>query len=297
MSFHVDAPAKLNLFLNVVGRRADGYHEIDSLFAFVGLADRLHGERSPLSVSTVDPPRLDARDRWPVAIEGENTVAKAERLLREAAGGGPAMAFTLEKAIPVAAGLGGGSADAAAALRGLNVFWKLDWPMERLETIALRVGADVPACLRSAPVYARGVGEALTEAPAMPPCGILLANPRVATPTPAVFKAFRDLSPVVAPRGFPPMPTRFLDLAELVAAVAPRSNDLLPAAIAVTPAISVVLAALRALPTAVHVGLSGSGATCFGLFETETAAQEAEGVLRCARPGWWTWAGGWRRPA
>ncbi|MGL4239733.1 MAG: 4-(cytidine 5'-diphospho)-2-C-methyl-D-erythritol kinase, partial [Beijerinckiaceae bacterium] len=158
MSLHnFEAPAKLNLFLNVTGRRADGYHLLDSLFVFVGLADRLECRRS--SEDHFSASYEFARTMGP--DEG-NLVLKARDLLRQASGHSEAVAIGLDKVIPVAAGLGGGSADAAATLRMLNAFWNLDWPLEKLLPLAERLGADVPACLVGQPVIARGVGDQLS---------------------------------------------------------------------------------------------------------------------------------------
>jgi 4-diphosphocytidyl-2-C-methyl-D-erythritol kinase len=285
----VRAPAKVNLFLNVTGRRADGYHELDSLFAFCGLADTV-------TIATAEDLRFDAPvGPYAHAVEhdGTNLVMRAAALLRQAAGVAAGARIGLTKVIPVAAGLGGGSADAAAVLSGLNRFWGLHWPDARLEALAERLGADVPACVRSAPVHARGIGERLSPAPALPPCGVLLANPRIPTPTPAVFKIFSTANPVIAPLVRPASPDAYGDLASLVADVASRGNDLLPAAIAVTPAIGEVLAALRATPGVAHAGLSGSGATCFALLETPALAGEAARGLAARHPGWWIWSGGW----
>jgi 4-diphosphocytidyl-2-C-methyl-D-erythritol kinase len=289
MTLHVRAPAKLNLFLNVVGRRPDGYHEIDSLFAFCGLADEISIQ--PGDALAFGPPAGPFGDG--VEADERNLAMRAAALLRAESGAAAGAGIALTKSVPVAAGLGGGSADAAATLLALNRFWGLNWPLARLESLAAALGADVPACLRTGPVYARGIGERLEDAPPLPACGILLVNPRVATPTPAVFRAFRERNPIIMPRALPLLPDRFEDLPSLVAAIRPRGNDLLPAAIAVTPVIATVLEALHALPESAHSGLSGSGATCFALFETVETAKEAEARLLRDRPGWWTWAGGW----
>ena len=280
------APAKLNLTLTIVGRRPDGYHRLDSLFVFIGCADRLsYAPATDLEFAVEGP--------FSEGLGGsDNLVVKAAGLLAAEAGLRPAGWLLLEKRVPVAAGVGGGSADAAAALRLLNRAWDLDWPEDRLTDLAGRLGADIPACVSSRPVIARETGEDLTPAPDMPPCGVLLVNPRVPTPTPAVFKRYRDLNPAITPPIHPPMPERFDNLAALVAAIAPRGNDLLPAALDVSPAIGETLAALQALPRVAHVGLSGSGATCFALFEAAAHAEEARQRL-AGQNGWWSWAGGW----
>ncbi|MGL5136835.1 MAG: 4-(cytidine 5'-diphospho)-2-C-methyl-D-erythritol kinase, partial [Beijerinckiaceae bacterium] len=152
----VEAPAKLNLFLNITGRRADGYHLLDSLFTFVGLCDSL--EISPADGLSL---RIDGPMAEVLAADEENLVLKAARRLATASGAEQRAAIRLTKRIPVAAGLGGGSADAAAALRGLSAFWGLDWPASRLEALAATLGADIPACVQSRPVLATGVGDIL----------------------------------------------------------------------------------------------------------------------------------------
>jgi 4-diphosphocytidyl-2-C-methyl-D-erythritol kinase len=180
----VRAPAKINLWLNVVGRRADGYHLLDSLIAFTDLADEIEAVSSERLVLTVDGPLAPA-----LAGETDNLVLKAARLLADFAGVAPRAALHLTKHIPVAAGLGGGSADAAAALQALVELWRVALPVEELFDLAGRIGADVPMCLAGRPARASGVGERLAPAPPLPSCAILLVNPGVALPTAQVFAA------------------------------------------------------------------------------------------------------------
>jgi 4-diphosphocytidyl-2-C-methyl-D-erythritol kinase len=283
----IDAPAKLNLFLNVTGRRGDGYHLLDSLFAFVGLADTLDIEPAEVLSLRIVGPMAEGLE----ANEG-NLVLKATRLLASTAGVEPRGALTLTKRIPVAAGLGGGSADAAAALRGLSRSWGLDWPAARLEALAATLGADVPACVQSRPIVATGVGDILSPTPVMPPCGVLLVNPRIATPTLAVFKAFAKANPAIAPRDLPAMPND-LSVDALAELVTKRGNDLATPAITITPEITTTLAALEMLPGRLAHGLSGSGATCFALFADTAATEAADEALAARHPGWWRWCGGW----
>ncbi len=286
MNLAEPAPAKLNLTLTIVGRRPDGYHRLDSLFVFVGCSDTLSCALATDFGFAVEGPFSEGLGGT------DNLVVRAAELLAAEAGLRPSGRLVLEKHVPVAAGVGGGSADAAAALRLLNRAWHLDWAEERLTELAGRLGADIPACVASRPVIARETGDELSRAPDMPPCGVLLVNPRVPTPTPAVFKRFRDLNPTIAARDHPPLPDHFDDLAALVAAIAPRGNDLLPAALDVSPAIAEVLAALRDLPEVAHAGLSGSGATCFALFDTVAQADAARLRLAAER-NWWSWSGTW----
>jgi len=273
----VRAPAKINLWLNVVGRRADGYHLLDSLIAFTDLADEIAAEPADRLTLTVDGPLA-------AALEGEadNLILKAARLLAGRAGVSPRAALRLTKRIPIAAGLGGGSSDAAAALRALVELWRIALPVEELFDLAARLGADVPMCLAGRAALAAGVGERLTPAPALPPCAILLVNPGVALATPQVFAARRgDFSPER------PSARPWTDLASFAAALAERGNDLTEAAVSLQPVVGEVLAFLRRT-NAVHVAMSGSGATCFALYATIDEAQRAASLVPAA---WWHHAG------
>lgn len=272
------ARAKVNLWLNVVGRRADGYHLLDSLVAFTDLADEVAvAEASGLSLAVEGPgaPSLDG--------ESDNIVLKAARLLAGRAGVAPRAAIRLTKRIPVAAGLGGGSADAAATLRALVELWRVAMPEEELFDLAAELGADVPMCLAGRPALVSGIGERLAPAPALPASAILLVNPDVPLPTPSVFAARRGgFSPVrAAPRGW-------ADLAALAGELAARGNDLADAAISLRSEIADVLRHLRAADGAAYAGMSGSGATCFAIFGDVAAARRAEAALPTA---WWRHAG------
>jgi 4-diphosphocytidyl-2-C-methyl-D-erythritol kinase len=284
MPFDTLAPAKVNLFLNVTGRRADGYHLLDSLFVFGGPADRIDGWNSELPHFHVSGEFADL-----IGADQQNLVMKAAELVRRDSGIDRPLSLCLEKYIPVAAGLGGGSADAAAILLALNDYWELRWPQEKLAGLARELGADVPACLGHEAVMARGIGDELSPAPGLPEFAMLLANPRVPTLTPDVFRAFALANPKVAPRALPPLPERWETLDMLAADVTVRGNDLLSAAIAVSPAIMDVLTALRGVKQAACMGLSGSGATCFALFATDEAAVAAGEALAHDHPGWWFW--------
>jgi 4-diphosphocytidyl-2-C-methyl-D-erythritol kinase len=284
MPFDTLAPAKVNLFLNVVGRRPDGYHLLDSLFVFASLADRIDGWNSEL-------PHFHVSGEFAglVGADQQNLMMKAVGLVRRDSGIDRPLSLCLEKYIPVAAGLGGGSADAAAILLALDEYWGLKWPKERLASLARELGADVPACLSHDPVIARGIGDELSAAPGLPEFYMLLANPRVPTMTPDVFKVFAMANPTIAPRALPPLPARWETLAALAADIDARGNDLLSAAIAVSPAIMDVLTLLKDVQPAACTGLSGSGATCFALFATEEAAQAAGEKLAHDHPSWWFW--------
>jgi 4-diphosphocytidyl-2-C-methyl-D-erythritol kinase len=272
------APAKVNLWLNVVGRRADGYHLLDSLIAFTDLADEIAAAPADRLALTVDGPLADA-----LAGEADNLVLKAARLLADRAGVSPRAALHLTKRIPVAAGLGGGSADAAAALRALVDLWRVALPVEELFDLAARLGADVPMCLAGRAALASGIGETLVPAPSLPACAILLVNPGMALATPAVFAARRgDFSPAR------PIARPWDDLAGFAAVLAERGNDLTDAAVSLRPVVGEVLAFLRRTDGAVHVAMSGSGATCFALYPTIEEAHRAAAHVPAA---WWHHAG------
>jgi len=273
------APAKLNLYLHVVGRRDDGYHLLDSLVAFAEAGDVLRARPSSGLRLT-----LEGVFGRALADEPDNLVLRAARLLAEAAGVPPHAELVLQKNLPVASGIGGGSADAAAALRLLQRLWNVSLAPATLQQLALRIGADVPVCLHRRPVRMGGIGERLEPVPALPPCGVLLVNPGVAVVTRQVFQARTGgFSPPA------PLPARWDDAAGLAVSLRGLRNDLEAPARRLHPAIGDVLAAIAAQPDCLLSRMSGSGATCFGLFPTQDAAQRAAAAL--ATPGWWCSAG------
>ena len=277
------APAKVNLHLHVTGRRADGYHLLDSLVVFAGASDELRAAPAADLALSVEGPEAAG-----LAEEPDNLVLRAARALAAAAGRPAAAALRLEKRLPVASGIGGGSADAAAALRALARLWSPGLDDAALAAIALGLGADVPACLASRPCRMGGIGEVLAPAPRLPACGIVLANPRVALPTPAVFRARTgNVSP---PARLPPA---WGDAAAMARDLAMLRNDLEPPAIALCPAVAEVLAVLGSLPGCLLARMSGSGATCFALMPDAAAARRAAGLLPA---GWWRWGGGLHEP-
>jgi 4-diphosphocytidyl-2-C-methyl-D-erythritol kinase len=215
--------------------------------------------------------------------DDDNLVIRAVRAL----GPGRAAALTLAKNLPVASGIGGGSADAAAALRCVARLWGID---ATLDEVALSLGADVPVCLRRVPMRMQGVGEVLAPAPKLPDFGMVLVNPGVPVATPAVFRAREGgfSPPATLPPGWADAETMARDLSAL-------TNDLQAPAIAIAPVIAEVLLAIEALPACLLARMSGSGATCFGLFPTPAAARAAAAAI--TRPGWWVWGGGLYEPA
>jgi 4-diphosphocytidyl-2-C-methyl-D-erythritol kinase len=274
---HLRARAKVNLYLHVTGKRPDGYHELDSLMVFPDLGDDLYLERAAeLSLEVSGP--------FAAALEAEgsdNLVLRAARALGTLAGGGRGVRLRLTKNLPVAAGIGGGSADAAAALRGLIRLWDLKVTEAELQASALELGADVPPCLESCSVFARGIGEVLTPAPSLPPFWLVLINPGVAVPTVAVFKARQGAF------SSPAAWTAAADLDELLRLLGATRNDLEPPALALAPQIGEVLSVLRAAEGCRLARLSGSGATCFGIFAEVGSAEAAAAALASAHPDWW----------
>lgn len=275
------APAKINLFLHVTGRRPDGYHLLDSLAVFGGAADSLTA--TPDDALSL---RLTGPFGAALAADPDNLVLRAARALREAAGNARGAALVLDKMLPVASGIGGGSADAAAALRLLARLWDVPAAID-LAPLAAKLGADVPVCLAGRPARMGGIGERLLSAPVLPPCGIVLVNPGVPLATPAVFRA--RSGPFGAPAA---LPDGWADAGAMCATLEGCRNDLEEAAIALCPEIAVVLAVIRASDDCLLSRMSGSGATCFGLFADAEAAREA--ASRLARPGWWCWGGALR---
>ena len=266
------AYAKINLALHVRRRRADGYHDLESIFAFAEDGDRLEATPADTLSLTVAGPFGGA-----LGDDPDNLVLRAARALREAAGVGRGAALHLDKRLPVAAGIGGGSADAAAALRLLARLWGLAGDDPRLMTIAGGLGADVPACLVSRALRGEGKGERLglfTDS-ALAGMPLLLVNPRVPLATGPVFAGWDGID-----RGA-------LDGGEPLAASRAGRNDLEPPARALVPVIGEVVAMLAAAPGVTLARMSGSGATCFALFEDARARDAADRAIAAARPGWW----------
>jgi 4-diphosphocytidyl-2-C-methyl-D-erythritol kinase len=277
------APAKVNLYLHLIGVRADGYHLLDSLVAFADIGDRITARPAAALTLEIDGPQ-SAR----LAGLGEdNLVLRAARLLAGHAGVAAHAALHLHKNLPVAAGVGGGSSDAAATLRALCALWRVAIGEADLRHLGSRLGADVPACLHGAAAWIGGIGEQIDPTPSLPPAGIVLVNPRIALPTAAVFAARRGRFSDAG--RFAPMPP---DAAGLARALGPRRNDLTDAAISLVPEIGAVLAALARLPGVLIARMSGSGATCFALFPDRPKAERARAALAAAEPRWWCAAGG-----
>jgi 4-diphosphocytidyl-2-C-methyl-D-erythritol kinase len=275
------APAKLNLYLHVVGRRPDGYHLLDSLAAFAAVGDELTFAPAPDLSLAIDGPFGRS-----LAADDDNLVLKAARALAAQAGRAPGAAIRLTKRLPVASGIGGGSADAAATLHGLNRLWNLALPDSTLARIGLALGADVPVCLAGVPSFFGGVGDEIAAAAPLPRAHLVLVNPGAPLATAAVFRARAQ-----APAARYSQPARWTeavsDVLALAGLLAKRGNDLTAAAIGLLPAIVDVLAALERQPPCLLARLSGSGATCFGLFAERGEAREAAAAIAAAHADWW----------
>jgi 4-diphosphocytidyl-2-C-methyl-D-erythritol kinase len=275
------ARAKLNLTLRITGRREDGYHLLDSLVAFAEIGDRLTARLADRGGFTVSGPFAAA-----LANESDNLVTRAASALAAAACV-PAdlvarTVLALEKNLPVASGIGGGSSDAAAALKALAAHWQSSLDEPALCAIAAALGADVPVCVVARASFFGGIGDEIVAAPRLPPAPLVLVNPGIALPTASVFRARHGaLSP---PARFAAAPA---SVAELAALLEERRNDLSAAAIGIVPAIGDVLARLAAQQGALLARMSGSGATCFALFETTAAAEAAAASLKLEQPRWW----------
>ena len=272
------APAKINLALHVTGQRADGYHLLETLVTFTEAGDTIRirdADADSFSISGPFGDLLRAGDG------GDNLVTRAKDLLRDALAStgqpAPPVAIHLEKNLPVASGIGGGSADAAATVRGLLRHWRAGLALVTLASMALTLGADVPMCLESRSLIARGIGEDIEPVTDLPELSMVLANPLKAVSTPEIFRRLQN-------KTNPPLPASatigWMDF------LAQSRNDLQPSAQALLPEIGEIIGLLSQEGAAL-VRMSGSGATCFGIFHSLEAAKKAETSLRKKRPGWY----------
>jgi 4-diphosphocytidyl-2-C-methyl-D-erythritol kinase len=278
------AHAKINLALHVTGRRSDGYHAISSLVVFADCADTI----------AVAPAGSGLTAEGPLAGELTRTTDPDDNLVMRAASrlaaglpaAPPPTRFVLTKCLPVAAGIGGGSADAAATLRLLDRYWRLDLGIARLAEIGVGIGADVPMCLTGRPLLAEGIGEKITLLEGIPALPIVLAHPAIPMPTRAVFGR---LAPQ-ARAPIPPLPARFASLADFTGWLGAQRNDLSAPAAAENPLAGAVVEALAAQPDCMLARMSGSGASAFGIFPDAAAASRAAEAIRAGQPGWWATA-------
>jgi 4-diphosphocytidyl-2-C-methyl-D-erythritol kinase len=278
MSVRELARAKINLTLTVYGRRADGYHELESLVTFAGIHD-------VVTLAPGDAGRVAVAGPFARYISGENLLIRALALLRQAEPGLRLGPVRLEKNLPVAAGLGGGSADAAALLRAVrraNPRYASGVPWVE---IAARLGADVPVCFGDRPALVHGVGHDAVPVRSLPPMQAVLVNPGVPLPTARVFATLESVR--APPSATRPAPPELPLLEDLLAYIRARGNGLERAATGLLPVIGEVKAALQALPGCRLAAMSGSGPTCFGIYGDRESARRAGDSIAAAHPGWW----------
>lgn len=278
------APAKVNLALHVTGRRDDGYHLLDSLVVFVDAGDRL-------SFTPADVDRFTISGRFAKGLPddaapgADNLVIRARDALRGWAGRAglstPPAHIHLEKNLPVASGIGGGSADAAAALRGLDRLWALGIPRPDLLALGLPIGADVPMCIESRPLVARGIGERMVLIEDFPELFLLLVNPLVGVSTPEVFRRLANRDNLGLD-----LPDRGAPLEQWLGTLAVARNDLQATAESIEPKISETLELIRQADPML-ARMSGSGGTCFGVYRTRSGLDRALARLEAERPGWY----------
>ncbi|MDG4717564.1 MULTISPECIES: 4-(cytidine 5'-diphospho)-2-C-methyl-D-erythritol kinase [Thalassospira] len=283
-TYSEQAPAKINLFLHVTGKRDDGYHLLESLVCFTATGDVLSGEcrddgainltiTGPMSASLV---LDDTRD---------NLVVRAARLLQDESGTALGADLVLDKRLPVASGIGGGSADAAAAIRLLCDMWQLDLDQKALARISLTLGADVPVCLHGKTCLMSGIGEELTDLPDLPEIPMVLINPGKAVSTPEIFKTREDEGFSIS--GLWDIEREFSSGASLADALSDCGNDLTLAATSILPEICDVLNALAREEGCLLARMSGSGATCFGIYDTKEQAEKAANAIASQHVDWW----------
>jgi 4-diphosphocytidyl-2-C-methyl-D-erythritol kinase len=274
----VAAPAKINLFLHVGDRRADGYHDLESLVGFAAIGDVIAVESDDGFSLSVDGPFAAA-----LGTADDNLALRAARLLHRQTNAGGCARIHLTKNLPVASGIGGGSADAAAVLRALVRLWKLDLADGALNELAASLGADVPVCIESAPAWMEGKGERISLVPPLPPLHLLLVNPGVAVPTAEVFAALRDRRGL----GLARPESAFADASATVQFLRQTTNDLELPARAIAPEIGDVLDTLIDQQGVLLARMSGSGATCFGVFDSEVELTKAAARIAVLHPEWW----------
>ncbi len=273
----IKAPAKINLALHVTGQRADGYHVLDSLVVFTGFGDDL-----TFTLAEIDTLIIDGPFAASLHDSKSNLVMQAMTLLRASASGHPCLPvdIRLTKNLPVASGIGGGSSDAAATLRGLCQLWSLPYSLSELQALGATLGADVPMCLAGKPLRATGIGDEIVLFSAFPALDLVVVNPGVEISTPEIFKALtkKDNRPMSSKSNL----TSFHAVSEFLSA---QHNDLQRPAIALQPVIADCLSVLQD-KGAMLVRMSGSGATCFGLFTNPAMAARAAQSIRAAHPNW-----------
>lgn len=284
--FSNTANAKINLNLSVLGKRADGYHVLDSLVTFALLGDELSVSSSDeLTLTYEGAFASDLQDSF--VHESDDLVLKAATALQQESGTSMTAALQLTKSVPFGAGLGGGSADAAACLRLLNSFWKLDWSMEALMTLGANIGSDIPACLMNAPCRMTGRGEHVTKIDMLPILFCVLVNPGVHLSTADIFRKLNTSKIDADKRNKPNEKLPDLTTYEaLYNYLQNTGNDLLSPAMEIAPSIGLVLEAISNTGADISA-MTGSGSTCFGLFKDEVSAHHAKEQLKELFPDYW----------
>lgn len=287
--FQESAYAKINLYLHVTGKRPDGYHLLDSMAIFAEAADRLillpvSPQEGKISLEITGPfaselQRMDPQDN--LIVRAANILAKKSRKDL------PSAHILLEKNLPVASGIGGGSADAAATLRLLKRYWELPFTEQEMHDIALTLGADIPVCLQSQALRMEGIGEILTSFEHIPSFGMVLVNHGEAVSTQEVF-AKRE----AAFSSRAQLDLKWSGFQSLARTISEQHNDLQEPACKIKPTIKKVLDEIQSLPDCRLARMSGSGATCFGLFDTPEIAKKMASILTSRNPNWWVWGGG-----
>ena len=272
------APAKLNLFLHVTGRRENGFHTLDSLVTFANIGDTITIEDAPsFSLHTNGP--------FPGSLpqnHDDNLVVQTAKTLSKHLNKPLNVKITLTKNLPLAAGIGGGSSDAAATIRGLIEHWKIKNETDHILKTIAKLGADIPVCFQAKPTIMRGIGDILLPAPAMPKTPIVLINPMIPCPTKDVFAAYEGHD-----KHNTALPAQCNTIDDLVKILDPLDNDLLDPALKIVPDIQNVINALNTQKECHLARMSGSGATCFGLFETIEHAERTAKTIKSENPNWW----------
>lgn len=277
----VRALAKINLCLHVGARRMDGYHDLESLVAFTSFGDELLLERDQRLSLSIAGPFSDG-----LSSADDNLILKAAHLLAPRSAQGVGARITLTKHIPVASGVGGGSADAAATLRGLSRLWRLPLSPRELHATAAAIGSDVPVCLDSTPAWMAGRGERVQRLPALPEISLLLVNPKIEVSTAEVFSKLTQRRGTGLPAPLVP----FADIFAVVRYLQTTTNDLEAPAMRIAPVIGDVIEEIGRLPDVLLARMSGSGATCFGLVENNESASRCARMMRDRHPHWWVTA-------
>ncbi len=289
----VFAPAKINLFLHLTGKLSNGYHTLDSLVSFADIGDHISIEPAKSFSFHVTGEFAESfnNDEKASCIDGGNLVIKAARGLSQIVDKALNVKITLTKNLPLASGIGGGSSDAAATIWGLQEFWGLAHDANYMPSLTKKLGADVPVCLYCRPSLMRGIGDEITPAPEMPEIPILLINPLVSCSTADIFLHHngdfkKDIS----------LPDKFSSANDLVKTLESLDNDLFNPSIKLVPEISNIMNALSTQQKCIFSRMSGSGATCFGLFETMKDAQQSAENIAKDNPDWWIKTGWLNRP-